>query len=123
MTPVSLIPNEPELLVLVTFDRHVPSKRRAIVERCSYVGASARLGSAELGEEARQSLPVQWRFIRGFFSGDDVPNPGSQWNEKVIEIDGAKTNAREWLEKEMNVGNESNFRWFLLEPRSCEVVR
>ncbi len=119
MRPTEQIPNEPDLLVGVSFtvSHRLHFGRRAgqtIDVPVQYVGASAREVSGELSAEARRSAPIVWRFICGIVSGGDDPRSEPPWRELRVEVPSGMSDARSALERELSHETTSNFCWFVM---------
>src|SRR4051812_10413121 len=106
MKKVKTIPNEPGLLVSVSFMRSVlfrfgPNAGQSKSYPMNYGGCSAREISAELSEAEASAYPVVWRFFRGMKSGGDDPKAEPPWDERRIEVPATEHDATASLQIEM----------------------
>jgi hypothetical protein len=122
VTETDTVPNEPGLLVAVSFVRVVkthfpPAAGKTFRVPTRFVGASARGVSAEANEAEQRKHPVAWRFLRGEHTGGDDVRTDPPWVEWRVEIPSRVKDARKALEKHLSSGGGAEeFRWFVMLP-------
>jgi hypothetical protein len=120
VTETNEVPNEPSLLVAVSFVRVVkchigPDAGKLFRVPSGFVGASGREVSCELSVAEQRRHPVVWRFLCGGPEGGDDVRTDPPWAEWRVEIPSKVKDARKVLEKKLAAaGDADTFRWFVM---------